>query len=238
MMNILEKLKEVAESFDLKDQIEKHLTKDNFDIFQLYRDVDEIYKSEDFCIGAKVLPITESQNCFYSIDYEQAFFLLSDADLTLYTYDENDGNTIQLPVQHFKKGDYIYLNKSMKGCSIINRAPCIVLEAKCLRKNLLSFTYDLEGKIINCSSTDNQLSKLQFAARLLGNFPGERQKSVLLSLIKCKAHFVRWQAMQSFALIASKQEIKEQLLYLLNDESADIKAAVKKVLRVNFGESV
>lgn len=169
---------------------------------------------------------TQNQNCVIAIQ--------SSASLSIFQYEligNNRINTTPISSHTYSCGEQIEL---LKGSiyKIIVHEPGFVILANDNDSSITRSTFCTQsGSLVSTSATNNQHSKLQFAAKLLGLFKNQKSKTVLKKLLNHPVYFVRWQAAQSFSLLAEKEEILNLLHIMKNDENEMISKAAQSSLQ-------
>lgn len=169
---------------------------------------------------------TQEQNCVIEIH--------SSAHISVFEYDSAEKNTILITPKSsrsYRNGDQVEL---IKGAiyKIKVHKPGLVVMATNNDMNVTRSTYCTQsGKLISTCAINNQHSKLQFAAQLLGMFKNPKSKKVLSNMTRHPVYFVRWQAAQSYSLLAEREEIIEMLNIMKSDENEMISNAAKSSLQ-------
>lgn len=169
---------------------------------------------------------TQEQHCIIEI--------VSSACISVYQYEMLDQSTIRTePVSFhsYSRGEQVELLKGKIYKVVVHKLGLAVMA----NNNEMGITRSIfctgSGRLISTLATNNQHSKLQFAAYLLGVLKRSESKEVLRSLLNHSAYFVRWQAAQSFALLAEKEEIIDVLHIMSSDENNMIAKAAQSSLQ-------
>lgn len=209
--SIIKLVREISDSKNLSDFIQNKINKEGSTPGAVMDSLGKIYVDESIRVSIERLAITETNKYCVSQDRLMVIHILSDMMVRVYKYqmDLFEGSPTKpelINLITYGKGDTIILNRSdIYFVEVLSYGIAVVAREQ--EMDDVKHSYCLQtGNLISTVASCNQHSKLQFAADLLGRFPDKKSLNVLKKLLRHKAHFVRWQAAQSYALIASVNE--------------------------------
>lgn len=232
---LIEKVSEYSDNETLSSLIQKELNTDDNTPGLILRSLSQLYNDVSITVGIERLVSTETSKYCVSQDKTMVFSILSDMTVRVLEYeiDSREAPTGLKLVNSstYGFGEIVTLNRSaIYLVEVVSGGVVIMGEEK--DGDDVKRTYCLEtGNLVSTVGSSNHHSKLQFAADLLGRFPDKSSLVPLKKLLRHKAYFVRWQAAQSFALIATLEETIEMLHELCADPHAHIRDAAAKSLQ-------
>ena len=226
---LIDKARQCSRSSDLSIYLQNKIQESNGNPHMVINSLSNIYSDEHMKVSLERFGKTQKRQYCISQDSNTAISPISDLTIKVSEFQivqkEHYRQATLINEQTYKNQDIIILLRgNIYLVEVLNDGIAVV--ARELQCEYTKETYCIEtGLLVSTVASINQHSKLQFAADLLGRFPDKRSLVPLKKLLKHKAHFVRWRAAESFALIASKNEIVEMLRTLTRDPHPHIRSA-------------